>query len=94
MFKNYKDLNGDLHWIPENEEPKEDWVEVQPPENPVPDMNFKPPYTALRQNAYPYLGDQLDMLYHDINNGVFGETAKTSEWYNTIKDIKESIPKE
>ena len=91
-FKCYKNPNGGMDWIPEDQTPPEDWVEVVQPDAP-PDIFIEPPYSALRQNNYPFLGDQLDMLFHDIDNGVFGTSAKDSNWYKTIKSIKEEYPK-
>lgn len=43
--------------------------------------------------SYPSIGEQLDMLYKDIDSGKFGETAKTSQFYLTIKNVKDSSPK-
>jgi hypothetical protein len=48
-------------------------------------------YVVVRQ--YPQIGEQLDTLWHDINNGVLGEPAKESEWYQSIKEIKDNHPK-
>lgn len=48
-------------------------------------------YVAVRE--YPSMGQQLDTLWHDINNGVLGESAKDSEWYLAIKEIKDNHPK-
>ena len=48
-------------------------------------------YKQVRR--YPTLGDQLDILWHDINNGVLGESAKESQWYKDIKEIKDQHPK-
>jgi len=48
-------------------------------------------YVAVRR--YPQIGEQLDTLWHDINNGALGETAKESEWYQSIKEIKDNHPK-
>ena len=48
-------------------------------------------YKQVRR--YPVLGEQLDTLWHDINNGVLGESAKESQWYKDIKEIKENHPK-
>jgi len=36
---------------------------------------------------------QLDMLWHDINDGFFGENAKNGQWYKAIKEIKDQHPK-
>jgi hypothetical protein len=47
-----------------------------------------------RKSAYPDVGVQLNKLYDDIKNGKFGENAVDGEWYQTITEIKNSIPKE
>jgi hypothetical protein len=46
-------------------------------------------YQRLRQ--YPSLGDQLDMLWHAIDNGTLN---KTSDFYTAIKAVKDAHPKE
>ena len=43
--------------------------------------------------AYPNISEQLDLLWHDIDAGKFGATAKTSTFYTTIKNVKDSSPK-
>jgi hypothetical protein len=45
-------------------------------------------YQRLRQ--YPSIGDQLDMLWHAID---LGKLNKTSDFYLTIKAVKDSNPK-
>ena len=45
-------------------------------------------YKAQRQ--YPSLGDQLDMLWHAIDNGTLN---KTSDFYTAIKAVKDAHPK-
>ena len=44
-------------------------------------------YTEKRQNEYPPIEEQLDMIYWDAVNG-------TSYWKNKISEIKEKYPKE
>ena len=44
-------------------------------------------YTELRQKEYPPIQEQLDMIYHDLEDG-------TSNWQTLIKSIKEKYPKE
>jgi len=43
-----------------------------------------------RVRNYPDLKEQLDMLYHAIDDGLLGEQAKTSEFYTTIKEVKDT----
>lgn len=46
-----------------------------------------------KRNDYPKIEDQLDLLWHDIDNGILGESAKDSLWYNSIKVTKQKYPK-
>lgn len=46
-------------------------------------------YQRDRVKAYPSIGDQLDMLYHDIKNG----TLNSGAWIQAIEDIKSQYPK-
>lgn len=43
--------------------------------------------------SYPGIEEQLDLLWHDIDDGKLGDTAKTSSFYTTIKNVKDSSPK-
>ncbi len=43
--------------------------------------------------SYPGVKEQLDLLWHDIDDGKLGDTAKTSSFYTTIKNVKDSSPK-
>jgi hypothetical protein len=49
------------------------------------------PDTYKYQRQYPSLGDQLDMLWHAIDNGTLN---KTSDFYTAIKAVKDAHPKE
>jgi hypothetical protein len=46
-------------------------------------------YKELRKKEYPLIGDQLDMLYHDIKNG----TLETGNWIQSVEFVKEKYPK-
>tara|TARA_R100001443_G_scaffold5400_1_gene14197 strand:+ start:15701 stop:15889 length:189 start_codon:yes stop_codon:yes gene_type:complete len=46
-----------------------------------------------RASYYETLTDQLDKLYHDIDNGKLGEDAKTSTFYLGRKAVKDKYPK-
>jgi hypothetical protein len=48
-------------------------------------------YKTQRAENYPSLGDQLDMLWHAIDNGTLN---KTSDFYTAIKAVKDAHPKE
>ena len=47
-------------------------------------------YKDKRAVAYPQLGEQLDMLFHDMTSG---KGDKTGEWYKAIAKIKSDNPK-
>ena len=46
-----------------------------------------------RDRQYAPIGDQLDMLWHSIDAGEFGDTAKQSEFYIANKAVKDANPK-
>ena len=47
-------------------------------------------YKMDRTEAYPSIGDQLDMLFHDM---TAGKGDKTGDWYKAIKKVKDDNPK-
>ena len=47
-------------------------------------------YKRARQDAYPALGEQLDMLFHDM---TAGKGDKTGEWYKAVNKVKTDNPK-
>tara|TARA_R100001594_G_scaffold148896_1_gene205228 strand:+ start:464 stop:652 length:189 start_codon:yes stop_codon:yes gene_type:complete len=51
-------------------------------------------YSDKRKAYYQTLGDQLDLLYHDITSGKFGDDAKTSNFYLGRKAVKDKYTKE
>jgi hypothetical protein len=50
-------------------------------------------YKRSRKLLYGEISDQLDMLFKDIDSGVFGENAKQGLFYKHISKVKESIEK-
>ncbi|MAG25550.1 hypothetical protein CMI47_08230 [Candidatus Pacearchaeota archaeon] len=49
-----------------------------------------PDYAELRRKAYGALGDQLDMLWHAIDEDL---PLKDSDFYSTLKAVKATYPK-
>ena len=49
------------------------------------------PYTQKRASAYPSIGEQLDLLWHTIDQGQSLDT--NSAWYLAIKAVKDQYPK-
>ena len=50
-------------------------------------------YQTKREAYYSREVEQLDLLYHDIDNDKLGEDAKTSEFYLGRKAVKDKFPK-
>lgn len=46
-------------------------------------------YERNREKEYPSIKDQLDLLFHDIENG----NLQNGQWVQTIRCIKEKHPK-
>ena len=49
-------------------------------------------YTEQRRNAYPPIGDQLDMLWHSIDQNPELK-QKYFDFYEAIKQVKVKYPK-
>ena len=49
-------------------------------------------YAQLRRNAYPEIGDQLDMLWHSIDQDPQLK-SKYFDFYEAIKAVKVKYPK-
>ena len=43
--------------------------------------------------GYPTVKEQLDLLYHDIQDGKLGAAATTGQWYVGITSVKTAFPK-
>jgi len=44
-------------------------------------------------SGYPSVTEQLDLLYHDIQDGKLGVAATTGQWYVGITSVKTLFPK-
>jgi len=87
--RKFRDSNGDIHFLIQGE-PQIDWVEIVD-EPFIPDPNYQIPYNFSRMNNYPSLGNQLDMLWHELNQS--GSLTTNGEWFNTIQAVKDEFPK-
>jgi len=45
-----------------------------------------------RQQVYDNLGQQLNLLYDDIQAGMFGDAARTGAFATYLKDLKDQWP--
>lgn len=50
-------------------------------------------YITQRQLGYGMMDSQLNLLYDDIKNGRFGESAKQGQWFTHITNVKSQHPK-
>lgn len=48
-------------------------------------------YAEIRKRMYPSTGEQLDMLWHAMNNGL---VEKSEPFYTSIKTVKDAVPKD
>jgi hypothetical protein len=57
-------------------------------------INLSKGDTPAQQRAkyYTMLREQLDLLYHDIDDGKFGDAAKTGQFYLARKAVKDKFP--
>ena len=46
--------------------------------------------TNNRREMYSPIGEQLDMLYHELSST--GTISNTGEWFTKIKEVKDTIP--
>lgn len=51
-------------------------------------------YARMRRDEYAPIVEQLDMLYKDIQSGLFGNSVMDGLWYKHIKSVKEKYVKE
>ena len=56
-------------------------------------VKYKTDRTTNGETTYGTFGDQLDMLFKDIDAGLLGEDAKTGSWYLAVKEVKDNNPK-
>lgn len=64
--------------------------EGDPVLKPLPEL-YDTSYSGSRRREYPPIGDQLDMIWHSMNNGSI---EKSEPFYSSIKQVKDLYPKE
>ena len=67
------------------------WLEKQSQNNQT--ITEQAPYINQRKNAYPEIGDQLDMLWHSIDQDPQLK-SKYFDFYEAIKAVKVKYPKD
>ena len=93
MTKKY--VNGVLMDLTPEEETQrqidnQTWLKQQSKNNET--ITEQAPYISQRRNAYPPIGDQLDMLWHTIDKDILLQ-KRYFDFYQTIKKVKVKYPK-
>lgn len=87
-------LNGDsydgLIWIETNIDSKPTEAEVMAEIARLQAEYEANQYQRDRAKAYPSIQEQLDMLWHSVNNGT---DLKDSDWFNQLSSVKQAHPK-
>ena len=50
-------------------------------------------YSQARKTEYPSISEQLDLFWHAIDDGAFGDSAKSTSFYTELKAVKDKYPK-
>ena len=95
MADKYKQVDGvrvkmTAEEIAEQETLQTQWLEEQSKNNET--ITEQAPYINQRRNAYPAIGDQLDMLWHSIDQNPKLK-SEYFDFYETIKAVKVKYPK-
>ena len=91
----YRLVNGErIQFTPEEEvlrdAEEQAWLKEQSKNNET--ITEQAPYINQRKNAYPKIGDQLDMLWHSIDQDPQLK-SKYFDFYEAIKAVKVKYPK-
>ena len=91
----YKTVNGERIQLTAEEEAlrnaeEQAWLEKQSQNNET--ITEQALYINQRKNAYPEIGDQLDMLWHSIDQDAELK-QKYFDFYQAIKSVKVKYPK-
>ena len=95
MADMYKQVDGvrvkmTAEEIAEQETLQTQWLEEQSKNNET--ITEQAPYIFQRRNDYPEIGDQLDMLWHSIDQNPKLK-SEYFEFYEAIKAVKVKHPK-
>ena len=79
---------GIMEWHSSETQPSQEEVDAKLKE--LQDDYDSKKYQRDRADSYPAIGDQLDMLFHAIDAG---KVDKTSDFYKSLKAVKDKYPK-
>ena len=83
-----------IYWDPANTDAQPTPAELSSVEAAADAALAKLKLNNVRGNAYPSIGDQLDMLWHAIDVGDWTAVkVKTTSFYTELKAVKDANPK-
>jgi len=89
----HHNINGNIVPFTAQEEAEWDAKEAAYAEQKAKEVKTEPkPYVSKRKLAYPTIGDQLDMLWHSIDQDAELK-SKYFDFYQAIKSVKVKYPK-
>jgi|TARA_R110000824_G_scaffold286800_1_gene474920 hypothetical protein len=89
----HHNINGNIVPFTAQEEAEWDANEIAFAKQKAKEVKTEPkPYVAKRKLAYPQIGDQLDMLWHSIDESSELK-QKYFKFYEAIKAVKAKYPK-
>ena len=89
----HHNINGNIVPFTAQEEAEWDANEIAFAKQKAKEVKTEPkPYVAKRKLAYPQIGDQLDMLWHSIDESPELK-QKYFKFYEAIKAVKAKYPK-
>ena len=89
----HHNINGNIVPFTAEEEAEWDANEKAYAEQKAKEVKTEPkPYVAKRKLAYPQIGDQLDMLWHSIDQNP-ALKSQYFDFYEAIKAVKVKNPK-
>ena len=89
----HHNINGNIVPFTAEEEAEWDANEAAYAEQKAKEVKAEPkPYVAKRKLAYPSIGDQLDMLWHSIDQNP-ALKSQYFDFYETVKAVKVKFPK-
>jgi hypothetical protein len=89
-IRSHTDGTYELEWHEENTEPPIDYSVIETLALQHEAVYNSKEYQRSRKAEYPEIGDQLDMLWHALDSGTLD---KSSQFYTSLKTIKDKYPK-
>ncbi len=85
----------ELFWIvPQTDDGTDKWTRIQEwlddGNEVTDDIEYRDMYAGHRRMQFPEIGEQLDKLFHDIENGTLDQNG---DFFTALKAVKDANPK-